>query len=124
MVRVNKLLKFTPATKSVASAGQPTLRFGCPLARRSQSALSIRRIEESTMKASQVINQNGIQINTRRSRTFGLSGSGIKRHLIYSSPKRFPPENTPLERNINPFGLSLATLTPDQNNLYTAQPER
>jgi len=30
----NKLLKYTPATKSVASAGQPTLRFGCPLAKR------------------------------------------------------------------------------------------
>ncbi len=30
----NKLLKYTPAAKSAASAGQPTLRFGCPLARR------------------------------------------------------------------------------------------
>jgi len=30
----NKLLKFTPAAKSAASAGQPTLRFGCPLAKR------------------------------------------------------------------------------------------
>ncbi|BFM47863.1 hypothetical protein [Marinomonas sp. THO17] len=30
----NKLLKFTPAAKGAASAGQPTLRFGCPLARR------------------------------------------------------------------------------------------
>ena len=30
----NKLLKCTPATEDVASAGQPTLRFGCPLARR------------------------------------------------------------------------------------------
>jgi len=29
----NKLLKSTPATKSVASAGQPTLRFGCPKAK-------------------------------------------------------------------------------------------
>jgi len=31
---VNKLLKLTPAAKSAASVGQPTLRFGCPLARR------------------------------------------------------------------------------------------
>ena len=30
----NKLLKYTPATKSMASAGQPTLRFGCPLAKK------------------------------------------------------------------------------------------
>ncbi len=30
----NKLLKYTPAAKGAASAGQPTLRFGCPLARR------------------------------------------------------------------------------------------
>jgi len=94
------------------------------LARRSQSALPIRRVEQSTMKGDQVINRNEIQINTRRSRTFGLSGSDIKSHLTYSSPKRYPLENTPLERYINYFGLSFATLTPDQNNLYTAQPER
>ncbi len=30
----NKLLKYTPATKSVASAGQPNRWFVCPLARR------------------------------------------------------------------------------------------
>ncbi len=30
----NKLLKYTPAAKYAASAGQPTLRFGCPLAKR------------------------------------------------------------------------------------------
>ena len=30
----NKLLKYTPVAKNAASAGQPTLRFGCPLARR------------------------------------------------------------------------------------------
>ncbi len=30
----NKLLKCTPAAKGAASAGQPTLRFGCPLAKR------------------------------------------------------------------------------------------
>lgn len=29
-----KLLKYTPAAKDAASAGQPTLRFGCFLARR------------------------------------------------------------------------------------------
>lgn len=33
----NKLLKYTPAAKGAASAGQPTLRFGCPLARRYKS---------------------------------------------------------------------------------------
>jgi hypothetical protein len=30
----NKLLKYTPAAKNAASVGQPTLRFGCPLAKR------------------------------------------------------------------------------------------
>lgn len=30
----NKLLNFVPATNNVASTGQPTLRFGCPLAKR------------------------------------------------------------------------------------------
>ncbi len=30
----NKVVKFTPAAKGAACAGQPTLRFGCPLPRR------------------------------------------------------------------------------------------
>ena len=33
MLCSNKLLKYTPTAKGAASAGQPTLRFGCPLAR-------------------------------------------------------------------------------------------
>ncbi len=31
---LNKMVKYTPAAKSAACAGQPTLRFGCPLPRR------------------------------------------------------------------------------------------
>ena len=33
-IAFNKLLKFVPAAKRVVSTGQPTLRFGSPLARR------------------------------------------------------------------------------------------
>lgn len=34
VIRSNKLLNFVPAKNNMASTGQPTLRFGCPLAKR------------------------------------------------------------------------------------------
>ena len=66
-------------------------------------------------------NLHEIQINTRRLRTAELSGNGLNDLRLMHQGRRSPNENKSLERYINYFGPSFATLNQNQNNLYTAQ---